>query len=56
MSGARARKPSRIGLGGCIMVLVHKPHSGALLETLTTQGIRAAVFRPMAGACSLNGS
>lgn len=42
------------GLGGCAMVLVHKPQTDALLKTLTTHGIRAEVFRPIAGACSLN--
>ena len=42
------------GLGGCIMVLVQKPHTSALLSTLANQGIRAEVFRPIAGAGSLN--
>ncbi len=41
------------GLGGCIMVLVQKPHTANLLKTLGEQGIRAEVFRPIAGACSL---
>jgi galactokinase len=41
------------GLGGCIMVLVQKARTAELLKTLDGQGIRAEVFRPIAGACSL---
>jgi N-acetylgalactosamine kinase len=42
------------GLGGCIMVLVQKAHTGGLLKTLGDQGVQAEVFRPIAGACSLS--
>jgi N-acetylgalactosamine kinase len=41
------------GLGGCIMVLVQKSHTANLLAELSGQEIRAEVFRPIAGACSL---
>ncbi len=42
------------GLGGCIMVLVQKPHTEALVKALAEQGIQAEKFRPIAGACSLS--
>jgi len=41
------------GLGGCIMVLVQKSHTADLLKALGEAGVRAEVFRPIAGACSL---
>ena len=51
--GVEGAQLAGAGLGGCIMVLVQKPHTGGLLKTLTEQGIQADVFRPIAGACSL---
>jgi N-acetylgalactosamine kinase len=51
--GVEGAQRAGAGLGGCIMVLVQKPHAAALLKTLDSQGTRAEVFRPIAGACSL---
>lgn len=51
--GVEGAQLAGAGLGGCIMVLVQKPHSAGLLKTLAEQGIRAEVFRPIAGACTL---
>lgn len=51
--GVEGAQLAGAGLGGCIMVLVQKPHTAALLQGLTGQGIQAEVFRPIAGACSL---
>jgi N-acetylgalactosamine kinase len=51
--GVEGAQLAGAGLGGCIMVLVQKPRTAELLKTLEEQGIRAAVFRPIAGACSL---
>ncbi len=51
--GVEGAQLAGAGLGGCIMVLVQKAHTSALVKTLEEQGIRAEVFRPIAGACSL---
>ena len=51
--GVEGAQLAGAGLGGCIMVLVQKPRTAELLKTLEAQGIRAEVFRPIAGACSL---
>jgi N-acetylgalactosamine kinase len=51
--GVEGAQLAGAGLGGCIMVLVQKPHTRGLLKTLTEHGIQADVFRPIAGACSL---
>jgi N-acetylgalactosamine kinase len=51
--GVEGAQLAGAGLGGCIMVLVRKPHTDALLRALCDQGIQAEVFRPIAGACSL---
>ena len=51
--GVEGAQLAGAGLGGCIMVLVQKPHTEALLRTLGDQGVQAEVFRPIAGACSL---
>lgn len=51
--GVEGAQLAGAGLGGCIMVLVQKPHTEALLKTLSEQGVQAEVFRPIAGACSL---
>jgi galactokinase len=51
--GVEGAQLAGAGLGGCIMVLVQKPRTAELLQTLDGQGIRAEVFRPIAGACSL---
>jgi N-acetylgalactosamine kinase len=51
--GVEGAQLAGAGLGGCIMVLVQKPRTAELLKTLDEQGIRAEVFRPIAGACSL---
>jgi N-acetylgalactosamine kinase len=41
------------GLGGCVMVLVEKNAAAGALASLAAQGIRAEIFRPIAGACSV---
>jgi N-acetylgalactosamine kinase len=51
--GVEGAQMAGAGLGGCIMVLVQKACTTDLLKTLDEQGIRAEVFRPIAGACSL---
>jgi N-acetylgalactosamine kinase len=51
--GVEGAQLAGAGLGGCIMVLVQKPRTAELLKTLDELGIRADVFRPIAGACSL---
>ena len=51
--GVEGAQLAGAGLGGCIMVLVRKPHTEALLKTLREQGVQPEVFRPIAGACSL---
>jgi N-acetylgalactosamine kinase len=51
--GVEGAQLAGAGLGGCIMVLVQKSHTGSLLKTLGEHDIRAEVFRPIAGACSL---
>ena len=52
-AGVEGAQLAGAGLGGCIMVLVQKPHTADLLKTLGEQGVQAEVFRPIAGACSL---
>ena len=51
----RFSKKERLGClkVGADMVLVQKPRTAELLKTLDEPGIRAEVFRPIAGACSL---
>ena len=51
--GVEGAQLAGAGLGGCIMVLVQKPGTENLLKTLAEHGIRAEVFRPIAGACGL---
>jgi galactokinase len=51
--GVEGAQLAGAGLGGCIMVLVRKQHTGDLVKALSEQGIQAEVFRPIAGACSL---
>jgi hypothetical protein len=51
--GVEGAQLAGAGLGVCIMVRVQKPRAGGLIKTLGVQGIRAEVFRPIAGACSL---
>jgi N-acetylgalactosamine kinase len=51
--GVEGAQLAGAGLGGCIMVLVQKPRTAGLIKTLGEQGIRAEVFRPIAGACGL---
>jgi len=51
--GVEGAQLAGAGLGGCIMVLVQKPRTAGLIKTLGEEGIRAEVFRPIAGACSL---
>jgi len=52
-AGVEGAQLAGAGLGGCIMVLVQKPHTASLLKTLAEQAVQAEVFRPIAGACSL---
>ncbi len=51
--GVEGAQLAGAGLGGCIMVLVQKTHTADLLKALGEQEIRADVFRPIAGACTL---
>jgi N-acetylgalactosamine kinase len=51
--GVEGAQLAGAGLGGCVMVLVQRPHTAGLLKALAEQGIRGEVFRPIAGACSL---
>ncbi|HOC56397.1 MAG TPA: galactokinase family protein [Verrucomicrobiota bacterium] len=51
--GVEGAQLAGAGLGGCIMVLVQKPHTADLLKALSEADVRAEVFRPIAGACSL---
>lgn len=51
--GVEGAQLAGAGLGGCVMVLVQRPHTQALLKKLVELGIHADVFRPIAGACSL---
>ena len=53
MPGVRGAQMAGAGLGGCVMALVQRERSAAVLEKLTAEGIRAEVFRPIAGATSL---
>jgi N-acetylgalactosamine kinase len=51
--GVEGAQLAGAGLGGCIMVLVRKTHTADLLKALGQEAIRAEVFRPIAGACTL---
>jgi N-acetylgalactosamine kinase len=51
--GVEGAQLAGAGLGGCIMVLVQKAHTGGLLKALSETGVQAEVFRPIAGAGSL---
>ncbi|HWQ92358.1 MAG TPA: hypothetical protein VN673_11845, partial [Clostridia bacterium] len=51
--GVRGAQLAGAGLGGCVMVLVEREHAAGLLKTLGNAGIRAEIFRPIAGACGL---
>jgi len=51
--GVEGAQLAGAGLGGCVMVLVQKAHTAQVRAALGDQGIRAEVFRPVAGACSL---
>ncbi len=51
--GVEGAQLAGAGLGGCIMVLVRKPHTPSLLCALANHSIEAKVFRPIAGACLL---
>ena len=48
--GVEGAQLAGAGLGGCIMVLVQKPHTPALLSALANEAVEAKVFRPIAGA------
>jgi len=52
-TGVEGAQLAGAGLGGCVMVLVQKAHSPALLEALGRWNIMAEVFRPIAGACAI---
>jgi N-acetylgalactosamine kinase len=51
--GVEGAQLAGAGLGGCIMVLVRKTHTADLLKALGEEAIKADVFRPIAGACTL---
>jgi N-acetylgalactosamine kinase len=53
LPGVEGAQLAGAGLGGCIMVLAQKPHTGSVVKALEEQGVRAEIFRPIAGACSL---
>jgi N-acetylgalactosamine kinase len=48
--GVEGAQLAGAGLGGCIMVLVRKPHTASLLGAMANHSIEAKVFRPIAGA------
>ena len=47
--GVEGAQLAGAGLGGCIMVLVQKPHTQDLLKTLGEQGVQAEVSGPLPG-------
>lgn len=51
--GVEGAQLAGAGLGGCVMILVRKAHTPALLKHMAEQGIQGEVFRPIAGACTL---
>lgn len=53
LPGVEGAQLAGAGLGGCVMALVQKPHTAEVIQTLAQQEIKAEVFRPIAGACSL---
>jgi N-acetylgalactosamine kinase len=52
--GVEGAQLAGAGLGGCVMVLVSKAQTSALLDHLARHGVDAEVFRPIAGAASLS--
>jgi N-acetylgalactosamine kinase len=54
LPGVEGAQLAGAGLGGCIMALVQRPYTAVTLQTLAEAGIRAEVFRPIAGAASLS--
>jgi len=53
MPGVEGAQMAGAGLGGCVMALVRKEHSASVIERLSSEGIRAEVFRSIAGAACL---
>ncbi len=53
LPGVEGAQLAGAGLGGCVMALVQRAHTTEVLQALGQQGIRAEVFRPIAGASSL---
>jgi N-acetylgalactosamine kinase len=53
LPGVEGAQLAGAGLGGCVMVLVQRPHTASLQKALMDRGIPAEIFRPIAGACSL---
>jgi N-acetylgalactosamine kinase len=51
--GVEGAQLAGAGLGGCVMVLVRKTRTAQLLAALGEKAIKAEVFRPIAGACTL---
>ncbi|MCL5096756.1 MAG: NTP transferase domain-containing protein [Candidatus Omnitrophica bacterium] len=54
LPGVKGAQMAGAGLGGCVMVLVEKPHTKTTIKTLSNWGINAEVFRPIAGAGSVS--
>jgi len=50
LPGVEGAQLAGAGLGGCVMVLVRKDATDAVLSALRQQDIQAEVFRPIAGA------
>jgi N-acetylgalactosamine kinase len=52
--GVEGAQLAGAGLGGCVMVLVNKAQTSALLKHLRGRGVEAEIFQPIAGATSLS--
>jgi N-acetylgalactosamine kinase len=51
LPGVEGAQLAGAGLGGCVMALVQKGATAGVLRALADHGIKAEVFRPIAGAC-----
>lgn len=53
LPGVKGAQMAGAGLGGCVMTLVEKEHTQTVTARLAEQGVKAEIFQPIAGACSL---
>jgi N-acetylgalactosamine kinase len=53
LTGVEGAQLAGAGLGGCVMVLADKAHRAEVVHSMEEQGIKAHVFRPIAGAGAL---